>query len=197
MKRTNTLALLLPVAAIGFLAGQATSTTQQDAEAGVQEAAAPMPGKMHRLLDPLAGTFEAACTFWMPGAPEPMEMTGQSTSSWILGGHFLKQEFEGEWMGQPFDGIGLTGWSDIEQGYQGLWLDSGGNEMVFHTGGKVLDDGKTIVWEAMEPDAMAGETVKVKNVTVIDGPDKNTFIKYRIADDGSEQKTMEIVYTRK
>ena len=198
MKIKKTTALLFSLAAVAFLAGRATSSPQ-DTEASAQEAGAGMmgPGKMHRLLDPLEGSFKADMKFWRPGSEEPQTMTGEMKRSWILNGFFLEENFTGEFAGQPFKGRGYIGWSSAEEAYQTLWFDSMSGIILFKTGGQLSDDGKSIISMGMQRDDMTGEEFKSKNVMTIEGQDKSTFAAYRMGDDGTETKTMEIVYTRK
>ena len=200
MKGTKTSLFALTVAATAFLAGRATSTTApQEGESYAQEAGmgAAMPGKMHRMLDPMEGEFEATCSFWMMPGAEPMQMTGTMSSSWILGGHVLRQDFSGEMMGMPFQGIGFMAYSDAEEAYQTIWMDNQSNHIIFSSEGEMSDDGKKFVSMGMNPDPMAGGMVKVKDVIEIHGKDKHVFTQYKLDDAGKETKSMEIAYMRK
>ena len=42
----------------------------------------------------------------------------------ILDGRFLHQEFNGEMMGSPFIGIGITGYDNGSKQYVSNWMDS-------------------------------------------------------------------------
>ena len=192
--------IALSIAALGFLAGRATSTTPaQDTEATLQEAAMSMPGPMHRALDPLVGTFNVELKFWVPGVPEAMTMTGESVQEWILGGHYLQQKFTGEMMGMPapFEGVGITGYGDVREGYSSIWIDNMSNDMYTTQGGTISEDKKTLTTTGEMVDGMTQQVVKVKDVIQIEDENKHTMVQYRIGDDGSETKAMEIVYTRK
>ena len=49
------------------------------------------PGESHKLLEPMAGRWNAKTTMWeTPGSP-PQESTGTSENTWVLGGRYLEQ----------------------------------------------------------------------------------------------------------
>lgn len=153
------------------------------------------PGREHKLLDPMAGVWDVKSSFWMdPGAP-PMEMNGKSTNEWIMGGRFLKMTYTGQFMGEPFEGMGLTGFNNISGQFETLWLDNMGTGIM--TGfGSVSADGKTFTFHSEYDDPMSGSRKKTREVVVIDSNDQHTMMSYEILPNGGEQKTMKLVYTR-
>jgi len=42
----------------------------------------------------------------------------------ILGGRFLMQNCRGTMFGQPYEGLGITGYDRFKKKFVGLWLDS-------------------------------------------------------------------------
>src|SRR5262245_26581524 len=47
------------------------------------------------------------------------------------GGYWLVTEFAGSFMGQPFQGRGLTGFDAAKGSYTGAWVDSTGGPMSY------------------------------------------------------------------
>lgn len=204
-------ALTLQVASSGALAQAALQDTKQPSKPATPAPAAAAqpemedmmkavmeagtPGKEHKLLDPMAGKWTVKAAFWMdPGAP-PMEMDAKATNEWIMGGRFLKMSYAGEFMGAPFEGMGLTGFNNISGQFETLWLDNMGTGIM--TGfGSVSADGKTFTFHSEYDDPMSGSRKKTREVIVIDSKDQHTMMSYEILPDGAEQKTMKLVYTR-
>ena len=82
------------------------------------------PGPAHKVLDALAGEWNVESRWWMaPDAP-PAESKGTSKRHWALGGRYVQEEFSGEMMGAPFQGIGFTGYDNMKKKYVGVWMDS-------------------------------------------------------------------------
>jgi hypothetical protein len=88
--------------------------------------AAATPGEAHKKLEPIVGSFDVKTTSWMaPGKP-PEETVGTSESKWVLGNRFVEENVTGTMMGQPFSGVGYTGYDNYKKKYVGAWMDSMG-----------------------------------------------------------------------
>jgi uncharacterized protein DUF1579 len=155
-----------------------------------------MPGDAHKLLGNMVGTFEAKVTAWMmPGTP-PMNSTGTAVNSWIMGNRFVEQKFTGSFMGQPFNGLGYTGYDNIKKTYWSSWVDDMGTG-VMNSVGMTADGGKTWKFTAMMPDPMTGKDAPVEEHITIADKDHHTFEMWSPGPDGKMMKMMEIAYTRK
>ena len=82
------------------------------------------PGEAHRKLDALTGTFKAKTTMWMSADAPAQISEGTSETKWILDGRFVQQTFKSEFMGRPFEGMGITGYDNVAKEYNSIWLDS-------------------------------------------------------------------------
>jgi hypothetical protein len=158
--------------------------------------AAGKPGAEHKALEPLVGDWNAEVKMWMaPDAP-PNVTKGSAKSKWILGGRFVQQEFKGEFMGKPFQGIGLTGYDNMKKKYNSFWVDDVSTAMFVSEGG-AEQAGKAITLEGKYDCAMTGEKDKPsKQVVRIVSRDKHVYEMYDPSQ-GPNAKTMEITYTRK
>jgi hypothetical protein len=133
---------------------------------------------------------------WMDPAKPPEESTGTAESKWALGGRFVEERVEGTAMGQPFTGIGYTGYDNYKKKYVGTWMDSVGT-MIMNTSGTADSSGKKFTFWSTIDDVVMKKAAKVKGVaTVVDG-DHHTYEMWSPAPDGKMFKSLEIQYTRK
>jgi len=153
------------------------------------------PGAPHKLLAGMAGSWTCRTLTWMGPDSPPMEWTGSSEQKMILGGRFLLQEFAGEMMGSPYNGIGFAGYDNHTRKYVSTWMDSMSTGiMVFE--GTAGADGKTISQTARYDDPVRGP-MQWRSVTrIVDGKTV-LFEMYSTGKGGKEEKMMEITYTRK
>ena len=152
------------------------------------------PGEGHKWLEPVVGTWDAKITMWMaPGAP-PQESTGTSENKWVLGGRFVEQRYEGNFMGQPFSGIGYTGYDNYKKKYVGTWMDTMGTMMMVSQGDAA---GKTLSMTSTIDDVMTGKPTNVKSEIKIADADHHVMEMWGPDPAGKQFKTMEIRYTRK
>ena len=97
-----------------------------------QAAATPSAG--HARLMPMVGTWRATTTFTMaPGAP-PQVSSGTSVHRLVLGGRYLEQVYKGTAMAMPFEGIGFTGYDNVQKRFVGTWMDTFGTGVMNSVG---------------------------------------------------------------
>ncbi len=177
-----------------FAQQQQQMSPEQKAMMKAYERAA-TPGDAHKALNPLIGTWDAVVKFFpAPGAPA-MTSTGVSDNHWILGGRYLEQRFKGESMGQPFEGVGYTGYDNVKKQYFGTWIDSMSTAVMVSTG--TTQAGKTWTFTSSMPDPMSGKTIPVEEKMSVVDNDKHVFEMWNPGPDGKNYKSMEITYTRK
>ncbi len=153
------------------------------------------PGGPHKLLANMAGTWNVRSTCWMEPGGAPMEHTGISEQKMILGGRFLHQEFSGEMMGSPFNGIGTVGFDNHTKKYVSTWMDSWGTA-IYYFEGTADEDGRTITQTCDYDDPVRGK-VKWRSVTRIVDINTMKFEMYTTDRSGSEEKMAEMTYSRK
>jgi len=143
----------------------------------------------HQFLAKYAGDWDVAVTYWMgPGAP-PTKSTGTFKGRMLLGGRYLEMTFNGFMMGQPFEGIQLVGFDNLEQKYNTLWIDNTSTSFFMTRGtreGDVLNE--TGEW----PDPVTGSVVSVKARTTWVGGDEYLYEQWMVMPDGTEHKGMEM-----
>jgi hypothetical protein len=187
------------VVATVFVAGLALAdnkTDAQKADAAKQMEQAIAPGVAHKKLEPFIGEWKAEVKAWMaPGQP-PAESKGTAKATWILDGRYVQEEFTGDFMGQPFRGMSLTGYDNVRGKYRTVWVDNMSTSIV--TGEGDLDAaGKVLTFNGDYACAMTGDKNKqVKLVSRIVSKDKYVF-EMHDPSMGANSKVMEITYTRK
>ncbi|HYO08072.1 MAG TPA: DUF1579 domain-containing protein [Tepidisphaeraceae bacterium] len=152
------------------------------------------PGAEHERLKAMAGTFDAVVTFAMPGMPE-QTVKGKMTNEMILGGRYLRGEYAGEMMGQPFSGVQVFGYDRMKQKYVSSWMDSMSTSMMTAEG-TADEAGKAITAKCSYDCPITNSKRSMRQVTTITDNDHHTFETYESGPDGKETKAMTIKYTR-
>jgi Protein of unknown function (DUF1579) len=153
------------------------------------------PGAPHELLAGMAGSWTARTLTWMGPDTPAMEWMASSEQKMVLGGRFLQQEFAGEMMGSPYNGIGFTGYDNHARKYVSTWMDSMSTGMMVFEG-TAGADGKTITQTSRFDDPVRGP-MQWRSVTRIVDDKTVLFEMYCTGKSGKEEKMMEITYTRK
>jgi hypothetical protein len=154
------------------------------------------PGEAHKKLAGMAGSWTTKATFWMAPGAQPMTMTGSSENKWVMGGRYLEQRFTGSFMGQPFEGLGYSGYDNVKGIYWGTWMDNMSTGMMMTTG-TMDEDGKTWNFTGTMADPMTGLDAQITEKVVVTDNDHHTFEMWGPDPNGKIFKTMEIQYTRK
>ena len=153
------------------------------------------PGQHHRVLDAVVGSWDYAIKYWMADGAPPEESIGTSESSWIMGGRFVQDKTSGTSMGQPFEGIGITGYNNGTGKYSSYWFDNMGTGSMYSEG--TYDaEAKTISSSGNFHCPFRGETAYRSVLTITDN-DHHTYEMYMTEQDGTEFRAMKIEYTRK
>ena len=153
------------------------------------------PGKPHKQFAALAGSWTTQTKEWMePGKP-PMESAGTAEMKMLLDGRFLYQEYNGQMMGQPFNGIGIDSYDNIRKKYVTAWMDTMGTG-IFLMEGTASPDGKTITLKGSHP-APGGGHMSHRAIWKLIDDNHQTFDMYGAHHGQKEMKMLESVYTRK
>lgn len=155
------------------------------------------PGAGHKALEPLVGEWVVESKMWMGGQGSPMtESKGSASAKWILDGRYLQEEFQGEMMGMPFRGIGITAYDNFRKQYVNIWMDSLSTS-IFKSEGSSDTEGKVFTYVGKMDEPMTGEKDKpTKAILRILSADKHVFEMHDLAL-GEKSKVLELTYTRK
>ena len=152
------------------------------------------PSDNHIVLDPLVGTWSHVVKWWMMPDSQPETSNGTSETKWVMGGRYLRHTATGTSMGQPFEGMGLTGFDNGRQTYQTIWMDNMGTGMMIGEG-TYDPNKKTLTDHGSFTDPMMGQRSYRGVVTFIDD-DHHSYEMYGTDKNGKEFRMMEIMYTR-
>ncbi len=150
------------------------------------------PGKSHKHFKRLAGTWKAETKSYYKNPEKPSTSEGEAKFAVMMGGRYLRQNFRGEFDGQRFIGMGITGYDNALKKYVGMWIDNNGTGIMRTEGSyDVKTNTMTEIASASSP---LGE-MKMRMVTKY--VDDNKFLFTMYAQEGeNEKKIMEMTYTR-
>lgn len=173
-------------------AAAAAPTEEEMAAMMAQMAEMAAPSEGHAMLDHAIGHWNAKAEFEM-GGPEPLVATGSMHSEWVMDGRYTMTKFKlDDFMGQPFHGIALMGYSNYTKQYMGSWIDTMSTHMTT-TKGNVDGDGMLVMsGTSVTPMGQAGMRIVTEFV------DQDTMID-RFFDEVAEDTWVQsgtITYTR-
>ena len=159
-------------------------------------AAAVAPDSNHALLESLAGSWSHAIQFYPAPGSEPIEMTATSTAEMSLGGRYLVSEYDGDFVGTPFEGRETMGFDKVKGQYFSLWVDnmSTGPMIAWGTYDPAT---RTLTMEGAFADPISGEREKhVRNTIQLLGDGRVHYENWGPGPDGEMYRTMVIHSTR-
>jgi Protein of unknown function (DUF1579) len=155
-----------------------------------------IPGKPHEMLAKSAGSWTNKVTSWMvPGKP-PEVTEGTTEMTMVLGGRFLSQHSKGTMMGQPFEGMGQTGYDNYKKKYISTWMDTAGTTIMMMTG-TWNEAKKSVTMTGTMDDPAFKKAVKVSSVLKMIDDDHQVYEMFSPGPDGKPMKVLEVAYTRK
>jgi hypothetical protein len=169
------------------------SPMSQEAMMALWQAAA-TPGPGHARLMPMVGTWRTTTTFTMaPGAP-PQVSGGTSVHRFVLGSRYLEQIYKGTAMSMPFEGIGFTGYDNVQKRYVGAWMDTFGTGLMTSVGvGSPKDDRIDMLAEAFEP---SGKKKVFDTIIRIRDHAHHSYEMWTKDDNGKKYRAMIVEYER-
>ena len=186
MKKTIVL-LILCLAMAPLLAQDKPDAARQKAMDAYMKAGAVTEN--HEFLKKYAGTWDCQVKGWMaPGQP-PTVSQGSFQGDMRLDGRYLFMDFKGEMFGQPFNGLQIIGFDNMQQKYITLWIDNT-STFFFTTLGTRQDNviSETGLW----PDPLTGAQAPVKARTTWVNADEYLYEQFMVMPDKSEFKSMEM-----
>lgn len=196
-KTIFTVTMAVALMTLGALAQEKKAAPEMTAE---QKAAmeawqkASTPGPQHKQLAEMAGTWEVTIKSF-EGGGEPQVSTGKASRKMIMDGRYLKEDYKGTYMGQPFDGMGLTGFDNVLKKFTTVWIDSMSTGVGVGNG-EMDSTGKILTTSMTYSDPMTGKASTMRQILKRESKDLETFEMYGPGPDGKEVKMMEMTYKR-
>lgn len=153
------------------------------------------PGEHHAHMAKLAGKWNARGKFWIAPDQPPSESKGTMIIEPLLNGRYTRTEYTGEYMGSPFHGLGFDGYDNYKQKHVSMWVDDLGTAMLAFEG-TCKDDGRVTTLHTTVDDPVTRTPMTMKTVATVIDDRTLRYESFVTLPDGSEFKTMEIVYTR-
>jgi hypothetical protein len=151
------------------------------------------PGEAHAFLARMEGEWTATVTMWMDPSGEPTVSEATSKQEMMMDGRYLHETTKGEFMGQPFHGIGFSGYNNVTEKYEGMWIDNMSTAVHRYEGEM---EGDVLVYHGKYMDPVSGEWIKSRSTITMPSDDEIIAVGYETRD-GVEVKVMELVYKRK
>ena len=122
-----------------------------------------------------------------------MVFEGKAVFGALLGGRYVRQEYDSPMGGMPFEGIGYTGFNKATGKFEAVWMDNTGTGIMF-LAGEESEPGK--VWcYAGRFCGPGGQAVRCREEMTSTNADEMRMVMYLDYGQG-ESKCMEQVYTR-
>lgn len=195
-RRTTIATLALGLALAWPLAAQEEGQEYESPEmAAMMEAymEAGTPGAPHEVLARSAGTWDVTVKMYM--GPEPTVSEATATTEVVMGGRFIRETVEGTFMGQPFHGVGITGYNNTAERYESTWMDNMSTTLYFYTG-SANEAGNVLTFTGEFQDPATGQMVKQR--TKLEYVSDDEMIAQGFEDRGQgEQLVMELHYRKR
>jgi len=180
------------VAAGSASAGDTQADSHQDWRAALR-----MPGPDHERLDALIGEWTTTIKQWTGPESEAAELTGTTTSRWILDGRFVEERAEnGTSQGGRYESLGYLGYDRQTELYERFWMTNSSTG-VFTERGRYDPDANVIRMEGSEMAPGSGVVILTASELKIESPSRHVLTAYATGIDGVRWKQLEIVYTKK
>jgi hypothetical protein len=185
MKKT-TIAIAIFALASGAASAQTAGQDQAKAMEAYTKAAAITTH--HEVLNYFVGRWKVESKMWaVPGAP-PSESVNTNAGERILGGRYVRLSYKGTMMGQPFEGLQISGYDNTAQAYTTFWIDDSSTSFYLLKGSYDAAK-KTFTFTGRWADPLGGDT-PVRMIIRIVSPDEYMSETYMMMPDGKEFMSM-------
>jgi hypothetical protein len=186
--------VLLVILALTIYAQQPSQEDQQKMMEAYMKMSA--LNENHEHLKNFVGEWDVSTKDWMFQGAEPAVSEGTSKGEMLMGGRFLKMHFKGSMFGQPFEGLQIIGYDNLQKKYVTFWIDSTSTAFYLISGKRDKESNVT-AGTGEWPEPMSGGTMKVRDVTELISKDEFKYEMYMTGPDGKEFKTVEYIAKRK
>jgi hypothetical protein len=153
------------------------------------------PSKGHKVFEGMVGKWKYTSKWWEGKDAKPQESNGSSNIKLVMGGRFLQHDTKGKSMGQPFVGMGFTGYDNVTEKYDSVWMDNMGTGMMIGQG-KFDEETKTLKDEGKFSCPMVGKSREYRSEWKLNDKNSMTFTMWGPDKEGDEFKMMELSFQR-
>lgn len=153
------------------------------------------PGPVQEMFAKYDGEWKSEISMWMDPSAAPMKMDGSTSNKMILNGRYQYSTHTGTMMGMPFEGIMILGYDNAKKMIVSSWIDNMGTG-IMNMSGTWDEATKSATLYGTQTDPMTGKDIKVREVFKVLNDDSQSLEMY-MDKEGTEMKSMEIMYFRK
>ena len=128
--------------------------------------------------------------------PEPVEARGVAQSEIVLGGRYLQTTYKGEFMGEPFMGMGFDGYDNTAKKYVSVWIDTASTIMMTFEGEAGEDDTARTMYGSYT-DPATGQEKQTKSVITFLTTNRYTYESFEKTAGGEFERTLQMIFSRK
>lgn len=150
------------------------------------------PNEHHAELGKFVGNWSAKTSFMMDPAAPPEVGEGTMRVKWILGGRYTMAEFKMDFMGQPFEGLAISGYDIAHAEYVSTWMDTMSTKITYMQGNP--DESGALVMEGIATTPMGDNPMRITTTWLDDDTVQDKF--YDKMPDGSWVNSGSITYSR-
>ncbi|MFA7288963.1 MAG: DUF1579 domain-containing protein [Melioribacteraceae bacterium] len=178
------------------LAGGRIISAQEDEQATMAAWMEYMtPGDFHAEMAKYTGDYSTENTMWMGPGMEPLKEKGEAKLEMIIGGRYLKTSHIGNFMGTPFEGVGIDGFDNVTKEVTSVWFDNMGTGTMIMRGSWDKASGKVSL-KGTTTDPVSKAASNVREIITYSGGNKILLEMYNMSN-GSEYKSLEMLCTKK
>lgn len=182
---------------VSGLAGAEAEQEMSPEQAAMMEAwaKAATPGEQHAHLAQAAGDWTATVKMFMEPGAEPDLMQATVSRAMVLDGRVLEENWQGEYQGERFHGIGRTGYDNVTGKFWSTWTDNMSTGLMT-SWGEWDEEKRAYVFHGEASDPMTGERMSNRTVTTMPAEGKEVMEMYETRG-GEEVLTMRIEMERR
>lgn len=191
--------ILIPALLLGALSAACHTLDKDESRAAVDAEAMGKawleygtPGPAHQKFAYKAGHWTVNTKHMMTNPPTLAVYTSEIKS--VLDGRFVSESMQGEMMGMPFQGLGMTGYDNLKKAYFVTWVDNWGTGVTYLQG-RYDAEAHSFVYDGLMADPLAGGSAKCRFIEHKLDDDHWTMQMY-MTHDGKLMLDMEANYTR-
>jgi hypothetical protein len=186
-------ALLPALSLAAWFCFSSTGAAQEDSQKkhAVRE---DLPGPVHKRLTDLAGSWDVTVQYKIGEKFQEGKAKCEATS--ILGGRFLRQQYNTQFQGNPFTVVQILGYDNSRKKSIEFKIDNMATSAMYNEG-TVSDDGKVITNQGEPLEPGSGKPYKLRTVYTIIDDDHFTLEWFHIDDAGKAERVVNMTHTRK
>jgi hypothetical protein len=149
----------------------------------------------HKLLQKLAGSWDAEIKIWSAPNMEPKTYQGSELNSLIFDGLFLKQEFSASINNKAVSNLSFLGFDNFRRAFTSFTLESGSPQIVMSRG-SISKSGKILTFSAVTTDPVSRLPYRIKSIMTLLNDDQRKLEVIETYPNGDTLKTTEILFTK-